>query len=874
MKIEMLVSRYSSYIIAIIFISLLSIYVYNTYNLATNINTQEYVSDEVWYVNSARNILRTVFGVQPIYVDTQGYSYYTIIFNTTSSVENNELAVQKIVNSLHGNITKIYTQFPGIGIKIPKNANVNIFSSLPGIIFIQSGYPYPDVSNIENYMNYEHPPLFKYMIGASMMVFGDKPLSWRIPSLVMGIGSIILVFFIVLQLVKIMSNPIVEVLAVIIALVAPLFDAIMVNMTSVAMLDIGLAFFSILSLYFALNNRYVLSAIMIGLATSIKLSGIFLVPALYIAMRLNGRSIRDSLLFSIYIPISLWFIMNLPLISYIGIKSWLDLSVTGAISWHLSSRPPNGPPSSPPWGWLINQNPFYLHYNPTMGATLNIGVYLLTVALIFLSPFLASKISKNLIIPVFWFIFPFLGYTTVYILGNHTLYSFYAVMMSPVTYVLLGTLVVTLIESTYTLSILDILKWHKNAIIKLLRNEVQLPAEFKIHKILLPNDEEAHIVLFALIITTFSFIIHLPSNINLTQSNFYSDIAAIPQNLPGIDKIPYINYSANQTLLVSLIIYITYLIASMDINPVFSFYLINSFIIYIAVYYLFKDLYWITKKLNLQWWRLFLFAGSLTFILYSIYSWELIAVACSFRALRYFMEEKHMLSAILFGLTFNVSIFSIIPVLAIITNLNKKLIIKYLTIIMLIIISFNLPFMIINMNLWLTSIINIAWNNAVGTWLIEIFGDPSSIMIKYASITLITISLLLLFKQHTNEYQSLNHKIFDLSWKSIAIVLSLSYIYTPQTTLQLLPYMTLTPNMEPLLIILTDLFNALVIITWFNYKEWSQAFFKITPTSPLDGTAMPTILSTLRNITILIALILTLKTYHKFTNTKKQYDHS
>ncbi len=859
MKIEIVISRYSRYIVIVVLLIVLSIYIYNTYNLAINANTQEYVSDEVWYVNSARNILRSVFRLQPIYIDNQSYSYYTIIFNNMTSVENNELTVENIVNSLHGNITKIYTQFPGIGIKIPKNANINSFSALPGIVFIQRGYPYPDVSNIQNYMNYEHPPLFKYLIGISMMIFGDKPLSWRIPSLIMGTGSIILVFIIALQLVKVMNNPIVEILTIIVALIAPLFDTIMIDMTSVALLDIGLAFFSILSLYFALNNRYTLSAIMIGLAVSIKLSGIFLIPALYITMRLKRISMRDSLLLSVYVPITLWFILNLPIISYLGIKSWLDLSVTGAISWHLSSRPPNGPPTSPPWGWLINQNPFYLHYNPTMSATLNMGVYLLTVALIFFSPFIASKVNKNLIIPVFWFIFPLLGYTTVYILGNHTLYSFYAVMISPITYILLGTLSVTLIELTYTLNILDIIKWYKNAIIKLLKNEIQLPAELKIHKILLPKTEEAHIVLFALTITTFSFLIHLPSNLNLTQFSLYSDIIAISQSLPSIDKIPYINYSISQLPLTSLIIYITYLISSIDVNPTLSFFMINSLLIYIAIYYLFKDLYWISEKLSLQWWRLLLFAGSLSFILYSIYSWELIAVALSFRALRYFMENKHTNSAALFGLAFNISIFSIIPVLAIITNLDKESRIKYLTIIALLITIFNLPFIIINTNAWLTSITNVAWSSAIGTWIVEIFRDPNNVIIKYTSITLIVISLMiLLYKQYFNEYPSLNYKIFDLSWKSMALVLSLSYIYTPQTTLQLLPYMTLNPNIDPLLIILTDLFNALVIITWFNYKEWSQTFFKITPSNQLEGTAIPTVFSTIRDVIILITLISTL----------------
>ncbi|MDZ4697378.1 MAG: glycosyltransferase family 39 protein [Deltaproteobacteria bacterium] len=41
-----------------------------------------------------------------------------------------------------------------------------------------------------------HPPLSKVMMSASILVFGDNPVAWRFPSLLLGIQSIVLVFLI------------------------------------------------------------------------------------------------------------------------------------------------------------------------------------------------------------------------------------------------------------------------------------------------------------------------------------------------------------------------------------------------------------------------------------------------------------------------------------------------------------------------------------------------------------------------------------------------------------------------------------------------------------------------------------------------------
>jgi hypothetical protein len=122
---------------------------------------QGYISDEVWYVASARNILHDVFRT-PAASD-----YYTVSYECMTP-------------GLF--IVKTYQNMPG----------VYTAAGLPPC-YIRRGFPYPDKEGILSYYNLEHPPLAKYVIAAVEAV-RDEPIFWRLPSMALGAATLLLVF--------------------------------------------------------------------------------------------------------------------------------------------------------------------------------------------------------------------------------------------------------------------------------------------------------------------------------------------------------------------------------------------------------------------------------------------------------------------------------------------------------------------------------------------------------------------------------------------------------------------------------------------------------------------------------------------------------
>ncbi|MCE4603441.1 MAG: glycosyltransferase family 39 protein [Aeropyrum sp.] len=305
-------------------------------------------------------------------------------------------------------------------------------------------YPYSGKTD-DNYYNAEHPPLGKYIIALSMLLCGDEPLCWRLPSVIEA-SLIPLVLWI--GFAAAFRRP-AGYLAATAASVAAASDSVLVTMGSVAMLDIHQAFFTAVAIALALNKRFWLASIASGLAASVKMSGGAVVIATAVLASLPASSHKERLLrfvASMILAGTVYISLYIPLMAYFGVQWVLDETID-ALRWHTSSRP-EGPPTSTLLGWVINSNPFYLSLSgKVLAAVTNTLLHAYGVAF-GLTAFLLEAVRKSYGWPGVSHVFMFfivLLYAMVYLAGNQTQYSFYSVQLTPIAAALVGETVLFMI---------------------------------------------------------------------------------------------------------------------------------------------------------------------------------------------------------------------------------------------------------------------------------------------------------------------------------------------------------------------------------------------------------------------------------------------
>jgi len=345
-------------------------------------NGQGYISDEIWYVSSARNILHDFFRI-PAASD-----YYTV---------GPDCMTPGLL------IVKTYQKMPG----------VYTVAGLPPC-YLRRGFPYPDSEGILTYYNLEHPPLAKYVIAAVEAV-RDEPIFWRLPSMALGAATLLLVF---LTARKLAGD-----LWALAAAALMLFDSTFRAMSGIAMLDIYLAFFTALLAYLHLSGRLLGTGAALGLAASVKYSGAF--PAFGLAYLYARRRELTAFFAVLTMAVAVFLLANLPLISHFGLAKWVN-ELIGAFRWHTASRPP-GPVASTPLDWLLMQNSFAIYINPDVYAS---GTPLYLLALIYA---LYKRDDASVLL-----LSTYGGYWLVYLAGNHTLYSFYTAQFSPLAHIVLA----------------------------------------------------------------------------------------------------------------------------------------------------------------------------------------------------------------------------------------------------------------------------------------------------------------------------------------------------------------------------------------------------------------------------------------------------
>jgi len=299
-----------------------------------------------------------------------------------------------------------------------------------------------------------HPPLGKWLIGIGIKLFGNNEFGWRISAAMIGTASIVLIYLVALKLFD----------SILLASLTSAFltlDGLNLVMSRVALLDIFLMFFVLLAAYFLLSNQYWLSAIAIGAATGVKWSGAYLIP---VFLLISINFVRSGLIKQLVIRFT-QFILT-PILIYL--TTWLgwiftnkgwdrnwaanqsDSFIPDVLRnlWHYHSEILNFHTglndehsySANPWSWLILGRPtsFYYQTPAECGATscaqeiLAIGTPLLWwAATISLAVTIGFWLKQRDQISSFILTGVVVTYLPWFFFQNRTMFSFYAVTISP-----------------------------------------------------------------------------------------------------------------------------------------------------------------------------------------------------------------------------------------------------------------------------------------------------------------------------------------------------------------------------------------------------------------------------------------------------------
>ncbi len=145
-------------------------------------------------------------------------------------------------------------------------------------------------------------PGIKFFVGAGITIFGDNWFSWRVPSVIFGMLTL-LVFF------KVVSRVTSENKALLATTILS-FDTIFFVHSSLFLRDVPLMFFGLFSLYLYQRKSYYLTAIVLGFSLLIKETGIFFLVLIAIYHLWTRRpsfshiSIKNTILFLVIIGAS------------------------------------------------------------------------------------------------------------------------------------------------------------------------------------------------------------------------------------------------------------------------------------------------------------------------------------------------------------------------------------------------------------------------------------------------------------------------------------------------------------------------------------------------------------------------------------------
>ena len=803
------------YILLTMAIALAFFKAYSSYKIASSIN--DYISDEVWYASSTRNIMNDVLGLNTVY-KVNNTPVYTIFAYSHSDLKH---IIDKVVENGGFIVKDDYKNV--IAVAVACNESLDWLKSLPGVLKVTPGYPQPDESNIMDYYNQEHPPLAKYLIGLSMILLGDKPLSWRIPGIIEASLLVLIAALIGWRLLGAFG--------MIIASLALALDPLTTRMGAIAMLDIHLAFFTALSLMFYLYDRYYLALLAACLSFLVKFSGLFTLAALYVSLRARGY--RASRLIPIFI-LTLVFtslILYTPFISYFGVSEVINKFI-GALKWHTTSRPA-GPVTSNPLDWILGANSFILYLNPELLAKGSPIIYVpsfvisLIIAPLAVYPGKLGVFGRRASIVALWGVFLTLGYFLIMLLGNRTLYSFYMTQASPVLCSFLPAAIYILVFDDKLIG--KSVSYVSSTVKDLLQGRIynfRVPGEIGfLERVFKANRRIQGYYAIAFSVAIASLLLHL----NLgSPYKLYSDATWILSN--GFRGDP------SRLMGVTGALYIILGKAGLDGN---SLILIDAVFLLLSLIEL-ERLY---SKAGVRHPE-YLFLITLSLLLYGVYDGSSLSLFMFLLGINLYHELRgymRLIGAFIAGLSVN-NIFMLTLTLAMFSVDS----------ILALAVSSTASALAMAPSIMYTGLsINELLSRSPLAYLFKPEAPGFASILGSYSITLGVLMLLL------TVYTVINLRrrgvgVIDSMLVLAPLVYALAPSIPPQWLLPALAIITIRGYRMPLLTWITDLSNALVIMLWFSTPFIMHSLFKYTPASQLSPLALTCVSSYIRSIALLV----------------------
>ena len=195
-----------------------------------------------------------------------------------------------------------------------------------------------------------HPPISKEIMTASMFILRTTDAwAWRLPSALLGILSVYLVYILGQLLFK---N---EATALISAFIFSI-DGLVFVQSRIGMNDVYLVTFVLVSLFFFLKDKYLLSAVFLGISMATKWPGIYLLGVYIILLFLRKKFVK--ILLFIIIPVMIYLVSYTPyFLQGYRIPDFIELHKQ--IWWYQTNLQATHNYASPWWSWPLNLYPVW-----------------------------------------------------------------------------------------------------------------------------------------------------------------------------------------------------------------------------------------------------------------------------------------------------------------------------------------------------------------------------------------------------------------------------------------------------------------------------------------------------------------------------------